>query len=45
VRDDLTQFDPLFAVAAIVADLDAKRAASLGFVCTLPHTEHADALA
>jgi hypothetical protein len=43
VRDDLTQFDPHFAVAAIVADLDAKRATSLGLVSTLPHTEHADA--
>jgi hypothetical protein len=45
VRDDLTQFDPLLAVAAIVADLNAKCAASLGLVCTLPHTEHTDSRA
>jgi len=43
VRDDLTQFDPLFALVAIVADRNAKCVASLDLVCTLPHTAHADA--
>lgn len=45
VRDDLTRFDPFFAAAAVVADLDAKRNASLALVSSLSPPEHADAVA
>ena len=45
VRDDLTRFDPFLAAAAVVADLDAKRNASLPLVSGLSPAEHTDALA
>jgi hypothetical protein len=45
VRDDLTRFDPFFAAAAVVADLDGKRRASLALVSGLAPAEHADAVA
>jgi len=45
VRDDLTRFDPFFAAAAVVGDLDAKRNASLPLVSGLSPPEHADAVA
>lgn len=45
VRDDLTRFDPFFAAAAVVADLDGKRNASLPLVSGLSPAEHTDALA
>lgn len=45
VRDDLTRFDPFFAAAAVVADLDGKRKASLSLVSGLSPAEHTDALA
>jgi hypothetical protein len=45
VRDDLTRFDPFFATAAVVADLDGKRGASLPLVSGLSAPERDDALA
>lgn len=45
VRDDLTRFDPFFAAAAVVADLDGKRRASLALVSGLSPPEHDDAVA
>jgi hypothetical protein len=45
VRDDLTRFDPFFAAAAVVADLDGKRRASLPLVAGLSPPEHTDAVA
>ncbi len=45
VRDDLTRFDPFFAAAAVVADLDGKRGASLSLVSGLAPPERADAVA
>jgi hypothetical protein len=45
VRDDLTRFDPFFGAAAVVADLDGKRNASLPLVSGLTPPEHADAVA
>jgi hypothetical protein len=45
VRDDLTRFDPFFAAAAVVADLDGKRNASLALVSGLSPAENADAVA
>lgn len=45
VRDDLTRFDPFFAVAAVVADLDGKRREGMKFVSALSPREHADAVA
>jgi hypothetical protein len=45
VRDDLTRFDPFFAAAAVVADLDGKRKASLALVSELAPPEREDALA
>jgi len=45
VRDDLTRFDPFFGAAAVVADLDGKRAASLALVSGLSPPEAADAAA
>jgi hypothetical protein len=43
VRDDLTRFDPFFAAAAVVADLDGKRAASMSLVSSLSPAEAGDA--
>jgi hypothetical protein len=45
VRDDLTRFDPFFAAAAVVTDLDGKRGASLSLVSGLAPPERADAVA
>jgi hypothetical protein len=45
VRNDLTRFDPFFAAAAVVADLDAKRNASLGLVSGVSPPEYQDAVA
>lgn len=45
VRNDLTRFDPFFAVAAVVADLDGKRHQGMKFVSVLSPQEHRDALA
>ena len=45
VRNDLTRFDPFFGAAAVVADLDGKRRASLPLVAGLSPPEHADAIA
>lgn len=45
VRDDLTRFDPFFAAAAVVADLDGKRNASLSLVSGLARAERDDAVA
>ena len=45
VRDDLTRFDPFFGAAAVVADLDGKRKASLGLVSGHSPPEHDDAIA
>jgi hypothetical protein len=45
VRDDLTRFDPFFAAAAVVADLDGKRAASMSLVSSLSPAEAGDAAA
>jgi hypothetical protein len=44
VRNDLTRFDPFFAAAAVVVDLDGKRRASLGLVAGLTPPEHQDAV-
>lgn len=44
VRDDLTRFDPFFAAAAVVTDLDGKRKASLPLVSGLAPQEHEDAV-
>jgi hypothetical protein len=45
VRDDLTRFEPFFASAIRVLDLDRKRDASLKLVSGLSPAEHADAVA
>jgi hypothetical protein len=45
VRDDLTRFEPFFAAAARVIDLDRKRNASLAQVSELSPRERADAVA
>jgi hypothetical protein len=45
VRDDITRFEPFFATAAQVLDLDRKRNASLAYVSQLSPREHADAVA
>src|SRR5450432_784868 len=45
VRDDLTRFDPFFANAVRVIDMDRKRNASLKFVSELSPRERADAIA
>jgi hypothetical protein len=45
VRDDLTRFEPFFANAARVIDLDRKRDASLKLVSELTPRERADAVA
>jgi hypothetical protein len=45
VRDDITRFEPFFANAIKVLDLDRKRNASLAHVSELSPREHADAVA
>jgi hypothetical protein len=45
VRDDLTRFEPFFATAIRVLDLDRKRNASLEHVSELAPAERADAVA
>lgn len=45
VRDDITRFEPFYATAARVLDLDRKRNASLPHVSQLSPREHADAVA
>ncbi len=45
VRDDITRFEPFYATAAKVLDLDRKRNASLAHVSQLSPREHADAVA
>jgi hypothetical protein len=45
VRDDITRFDPFFADAVQVLDLDKKRNASLNLVSELSPRERADAIA
>jgi hypothetical protein len=45
VRDDLTRFEPFFATASRVIDLDRKRDASLKLVSELSPRERADAVA
>jgi hypothetical protein len=45
VRDDITRFEPFYATAARVFDLDRKRNASLPHVSQLSPRERADAVA
>jgi hypothetical protein len=45
VRDDITRFEPFFATAVRVFDLDRKRNASLAHVSELSPRERADAVA
>jgi hypothetical protein len=45
VRDDLTRFEPFFATAVRVLDLDRKRNASMAHVSQLSPRERADAIA
>src|SRR3954467_9080629 len=45
VRDDITRFDPFFANAVQVIDLDKKRSASINLVSDLSPRERADAIA
>ena len=45
VRDDITRFEPFFATAAQVLDLDRKRNATLAHVSQLSPRERADAIA
>ena len=45
VRDDITRFEPFFATAGHVLDLDRKRNASLAHVSELSPRERADAIA
>jgi hypothetical protein len=45
VRDDITRFEPFFATAIHVLDLDRKRNASLAHVSELSPRERADAVA
>lgn len=45
VRDDITRFEPFYATAGRVLDLDRKRDASLAQVSQLSPREHADAVA
>jgi hypothetical protein len=45
VRDDITRFEPFFADAVRVLELDKKRNASLALVSGLSPREHADAIA
>ena len=45
VRDDITRFEPFFATATRVFDLDRKRNASLSYISDLSPRERADAVA
>jgi hypothetical protein len=45
IRDDITRFEPFYATAARVLDLDRKRNASLAHVSQLSPRERADAVA
>ena len=45
MRDDITRFEPFFASAVRVLDLDKKRNASLAYISELSPREHADAVA
>jgi hypothetical protein len=45
VRDDITRFDPFYATATRVFDLDRKRNASLAHISDLSPRERADAVA
>jgi hypothetical protein len=45
VRNDLVRFDPFFAAAARVTDLDGRRKQSLGFIPDLAPQERDDAIA
>jgi hypothetical protein len=45
VRDDITRFEPFFAAAARVLELDRKRDASLAHISELAPRERADAVA
>jgi hypothetical protein len=45
VRNDITRFEPFFASAVRVVELDRKRNASLSLVSELSPREHADAVA
>jgi hypothetical protein len=45
VRDDITRFEPFYATAVRVLDLDRKRSASLAHVSQLSPRERADAVA
>lgn len=45
VRNDLTRFDPFYATAARVIELDRKRSAAIGLVSELSPRERADAVA
>ena len=45
VRNDITRFEPFFASAARVLELDRKRNASLKLVSELSPREQADAIA
>jgi hypothetical protein len=45
VRDDITRFEPFFATAVRVIDLDRKRNASLAHISGLSPREHDDAVA
>src|SRR5204863_3061743 len=45
VRNDVTRFEPFFASAVRVVELDRKRNASLKLVSELSPREHADAVA
>ena len=45
VRDDLTRYEPFYAAAIQVVDLDRKRNTSLAHVSQLSPHEHADAVA
>jgi hypothetical protein len=45
LRDDITRFEPFYATAGRVLDLDRKRNASLAHVSQLSPREHADAVA
>ena len=45
VRDDITRFEPFFAAAVRVIDLDRKRSASLAHISELSPRERADAVA
>jgi hypothetical protein len=45
VRDDITRFEPFYATAIKVLELDGKRNASLGVISELSPRERADALA